>query len=512
MALQDKDIIAKITEARADRQKAQAWIDECLRFAMPLTTRIGSPNTQVEPDDEDQLFDTTLQDTTDDFGSDMNHLFTPRHEKWVQFEPSKQLSDGEKRQISEAIQAQSEMLFTEIERSNFYEHAGEAYRSWAITVAAISITDPGSLQPIFCQHIELPELMLARGPLGSFDGRYREWPVMKKADMAVIWPSLFPSIPEIEGKKKVTVVDGWTRDWSDPALEAWWFSITVNNKVEHKQRFEGPGSCGFIVSPWRKSKKTAWMPGPVKKALPPARTLDELAYIYLKALNRDVDPAMSYEEDGIMNPEGGIDAGVWLARAPGSEAPSPIRSESRLDASVFEREKLELKIKKALYQDRPDQAGKTPPTATQWMDEKAWNTRRMELPRDLATNEWVLPIINRFAYIMAQRGQPLDITVNKSQVELRPKTPLSKARDVEDLQNTMQVMGMVRPILEAEAMNTPINSRATIERILETADERHIVLFTEEEIAQRAEQQATLQAIQSRQTNAQPGAEGTMNV
>ncbi len=499
MPLDDKKILAKITEAKADRAKAQQWINECLRYSMPLAPRVGfTDTTKPEPKEQDDLFDTTLQDTTDDFGSDMNHLFTPRHEKWVKFELTDELTEGEKKQIQPEVTAQSDLLFGEIERSTFYEAAGAAYPSWALTAAALSITDPGAGQPIFCQHIEVNQLLLSRGPLGGFDGRYREWPAMTRDDISVIWPAIFPKVSDVEGKKKINVIDGWTREWDDPTVETWCFSISVNNKIEHKARFTGDGCCGFIVLPWSKSSRTAWMPGPINKALPPARTLNELSYLYLTALNRDVDPPMSYEEDGVMNPEGGIDAGIWLARAPGSERPEPIRSEARLDASVFEREKLEVKIKKCLYQDRPDQAGKTPPTATQWMDEKAWNTRRMELPRDIATNDWVIPIINRFSYLMTVRGQPMAVTLNNRLIRLRPKTPLSKARDVEDMQTTMQVINMSLPILQLEQQGSPIDARATIEKLMTTADERHIVLLSEDQIAQ---QQA---AALAQQTGADP--------
>jgi hypothetical protein len=484
----EKHVLSKLKDAKQDRMLAQGWLNECLRFARPLSNKVGhSVVTPRNPDIQDDLFDTTLQDTVDDFGSDMTHLFTPRHERWVRFEPTDDLSDGEKKQIEGEIDAEAKAVFSEIERSNFYEAAGEAYRDWSISVMAVSISDPGVGKSIDCQPIELSSLLLSRGPLGTFDGRFREWPAMKRAEAEVIFNGFIAKSSELDGKKTVHVIDGWCRDWSDPTIEAWYQTILVNNKVEYMSKLGqhvGPGSCGFIVCPWRKAFTTSWMPGPAYKALPPARTLDELAYLYLKALNRDVDPVVSYVDDGIMNVEGGIDAGTWLPRGANSDAPEAIASNARLDAAVFERDKLERKVKKALYQDRPDQTGKTPPTATQWVDEKAWNTRRMELPRDLATNNWVLPIINRFTYLRALRGQDLGVTLNKQFVQLRPVTPLSKARDLEDIQTTMQVINMALPLLQLEQAGNPIDARGTIENLQKTSNERHLVLKSEEQIAQ----------------------------
>lgn len=483
--MDDRQIVAKIQEARSDRSRAMAWVNEVLRYSQPLEPKVASGDT-LGPDvsDQEDLFDTTLQDTVDDFGSDMGHLFTPRHEVWVKAEPAGDLTEGEKRAIEPQVKLEIDQLFAEIERSDFYAAAGECYRDLAIGVMAIDISDPGEPSPFRCQHIGLSQLLLSRGPLGTFDGRFREWVRMTRADLPVIWREIFNPPPEIERKKGVTVIDGYIRDWTDPYLECWHYVIVVNGKVEHKQKFDGAGSCGIIVAPWRKDVRTAWKPGPAHKALPNARKLDELEYLYLKALNRDVDPVVSYEDDGTLNVEGGIDAGTWLPRARGSEAPQAIGSEARLDAAVFEREKIVRNIKRALYQDRPEQPGQTPPTATQWLDEKAWNTRRMELPRDMLTNEWVLPIINRFTWLRAQRGQSFGVTVDKRLVALRPVSPLSKARDLEDVQTTNQLVGMVNILSQAEAAGSPIDARATVENIQRTLGEKHVVLKSAEQIAQ----------------------------
>jgi hypothetical protein len=498
MPLEDAYIEAKLADARADRMLAQSWVNEVLRFSAPLDPQINSESdTPRDPSAADDLFDTTLQDTVDDFGSDMSHMFTPRHERWVRLEADAQLTEGQARQIQPEIDKEAQSLFGEIERSNFYSAAGSAYRNLAITMMGISITDPGQGKPMEVQHIDLASLLVARGPLGTFDARFREWPRMKRQHLPAVFPGILkvddggpgPAAGKVD-RAVVSVIDGWVRDWTDPTIERWAYVVMVNKKVKHKSYHEGPGSCGFIVCPWRKSTRTAWMPGPAHKALPPARTLDVLNYNYLKALSFDVDPVISYEEDGIMNIEGGLDPGTWLARAAGSEAPQAIRSEARMDASVFERDRLTMQIKRALYQDRPEQAGRTPPTATQWADERAWNTRRMELPRDLVTSEWVLPIIDRFAYLRAERGQSLGITLEKTLVSLRPVTPLSKARDIEDISVTMQMLSVAGQLAQAEQMGTPIDSRMTMESILTTAKDVHIKLKSQQQVER--EQQARL--------------------
>lgn len=481
-----------LSAARQDRSQAQSWLNDVIWHALPGSPRIGQMTgtaSDIDATALTDLFDTTLAETVDDFGSDMNNLFCPRHEHWVGFEPADSLSQGEQSQIQGPLQEFSKAFFGEIEKSNFYSSAPSAWRDLSVSAMALSIM-PSSAGSIDCQHIETSCLLLSRGPNNELDGRFREWPPMKRRDM----PDVFPQItarkkPGTTGEESVSVVDGWIRNRSDTTIEAWDYVIMVNGELEHTSYHTGAGSCGFIVCRWARSSRTAWIRGPAWKALPPARTLDELAYLYLKALNREVDPVVSYESDGIMNPENGIDAGTWLPRMTGSQAPEIIESKARLDASVFERAKLETKIKRALYQDRPDQAGKTPPTATQWMDEKAWNTRRLELPREQISAEWVVPVINRFAWILMNTGRlDMSVVLDKNTVKLAPVSPLTKARDLEDMSTTMQVANMGAQFSTMEANGSPIDALATMQNIKATAKERHIVFKDPETYA--AEQAA----------------------
>ena len=48
-----------------------------------------------------------------------------------------------------------------------------------------------------------------------------------------------------------------------------------------------------------------------------------------------------------------------------------IESKGKFDVLWLEMEDLRASVKRAHYQDGPDQPGKTPPTATQWADEAA---------------------------------------------------------------------------------------------------------------------------------------------
>lgn len=486
----DKQALQLIDAAKQDREQHAGWINDTLRLAAPTYRRIGQnnqANTLVE--EQDDQFDNELEIGGEDFASDMISTFTPREERWVLFEPAEDLTEGQKREIEPQLAEFGAKVFAEIDRSNYYDAAQECFLMWGVSSMAVAVSDNGPLNPISFQPIEIPDLLMARGPDGSLIGKWREM-ALTKLQQHMLWGATYGDkfpMPE-KGRRNTaeTVFEGCDRDWSTPGVERWNYRILVNRKERIKLTFEGAGSCPIIACRFRQQANSAWGPGPFKKATPRARVLDELGYLNLKALNYSVDPAFSYEEDGLANFDGGMEPGMAYVRANGSKAPEPFRPDARFDASFFQAEEMRKGIKRSIYQDRPEQPGDTPPTLGQWMDEKAWNTRRKELPRDRCVREWVLPIIERVAWILAKRNVLPEVKLKGGKIiSVRPISPLSKAKDLEDVSITGQVLGMARSIGEAVQSGLPIDSKATMENIIRTTRERHIVMQTDEQIAQQ---------------------------
>ncbi len=485
-----RQILQRIEAARQDRNRHESWLNETLRLAAPTYRRV---NETLDPDartrEQDDQFDNELEIVGEDFASDMISTFTPRHERWVEFEPAEDLTEGQKREIEPQLQAVGAAIFAELERSNYWEAAQECFLFWGVSAMAVAVSDMGPLNPIHFQPIEIPDLLMERGPDGSVTGKWREMPGMTPLQQHFMWgaqyPDKFPMPPANQGKKPEQVFEGCDRDWSVPGFERWNYRIIVNRKERVKLTYEGAGSCPLIACRFRQQSDSAWGPGPLKKAAPRARVLDELGYLNLKALGKAVDPPFSYEEDGLANFDQGMEPGKGFVRAAGSKPPEAFAADMRFDASFFQADEMRKGIKRSAYQDRPEQPGDTPPTLGQWMDEKAWNTRRKELPRDRCVREWVLPILERVAWILTKRGALPPVKLKGGKViDVRPISPLSKAKDLEDISITNQVLGMALGIGNAKQTGLPIDARATMENIRRTARERHIVMQTDEQIAQ----------------------------
>jgi hypothetical protein len=277
-------------------------------------------------------------------------------------------------------------------------------------------------------------MLLVRGPYGYLGGFFREHRYFR-SEIKTLWPDadlekLGPA-PVDNTDPEYDVTDGCWRDWSNKGEEGYHYVVEANGKKLYHKEYKGAGSCPYIGARWGRDSTTAWGCGPTYRTLPEIKTLNHVRFTSLKNFDKYVDPPMSYEDDGVMNPEHGINPGFFHPRAPNSRAPEPMESKGRFDVQAFQLDECRSMIRRAHYQDRPEQQGKTPPSATQWADEAAERARRMGTPATTLVHELQYPLFRRFAYLLGQRGQLPKVQLEGRDVALQPISPLLRAQEQE---------------------------------------------------------------------------------
>lgn len=430
-----------VQRARTDRARHQGRISDCYRYTMPWRHKTG----QNQPsDDLDEVFDETPGITLEDFSADMLNTFTPQKNNWLSEAPTQKFENkgaqaGFMKQIGEMLKNRQRVIFDEMARSNLYQALQEAYKDLGPGTMCILIPpDQNPAEPIRCEAIPATDLLLTRGPDGLVDGKFRERKYLR-SELEYLWPDaqwhklgewkapLTSVDPEHE------TIDGCWRDWKERGTETYNYAVQCQGKIIYHKKYTGAGSCPFIVARWSRDSTTAWGFGPTYLVLPAIKTLNHVRFVDLKNYDKHVDPPTSYEDDGVINVDQGVNPGDWIPRAVGSKAPEPIESKAKFDVAVFERDELRSVIRRAHYQDRPEQLGKTPPTAFQWADERAERARRMGTPATNLVVEEQIPLYKRFSYILAQRGTLPKVVLNGQDVGLQPISPLLRAQEQEEV-------------------------------------------------------------------------------
>lgn len=414
-----------------DRNRHQARITDCYALAMPWRHKFNEDRANVNLD---QIYDETIGTVLEDFASDMLNTFTPQKNNWLEDKPAEALRPEDKRLLGDRLKRRQEIVFAEMARSNLYQALQEAYQDLGPGTMALVITDIGATMPVHCECLPAPDLIITRGPYGYVDGKFRK---RKRTwqDVTILWPDAVmsrigqtPQNPEVY---ELDVTDGLWRDWSDKGYETYQYVVEAGGKIVYEKTWKGVGSCPFVVARWARDSTTAWGIGPTYRTLPATKTLNHFAYLTLKNYDKHVDAPTSYEDDGVVNLDNGVEPGDWIARAPGSEPPTPIESKSRFDYEAFQIDEKRSAIRRAHYQDKPEQLGKTPPTATQWADEAAERARRMGTPATNLVQELQIPIYMRFVYLLEERGTIERIRVPGGSAVVEPTSPILRAQQQE---------------------------------------------------------------------------------
>lgn len=428
-----KHMAALVARAEIDRARHQARIADCYKYALPWRHKFGS---NQPSDDFDEVFDETLGTVLEDFSADMLNTFTPQKNNWLSEEPAATFDRADLKQLETPLRKRQNVVFAEMARSNLYQALQEAYLDLGPGTMCLLVQDIDGTKPIHCDAIPLTDLLTTRGPFGFVDGVFRRKTYLRP-EAEVLWPdgdfSRIGPEPQNKQSQELTVTDGCWRDWNDRSTERYWYVVECNGHRIYAKEWTGPGSCPFIVARWSRDSTTAWGVGPTYRTLPATKTLNHVRYLDLKNYDKHVDPPTSYEDDGVMNLDGGVNPGDWIPRAPGSKAPETLESQARFDVAVFERDELRSIIRRAHYQDRPEQVGKTPPTATQWADEAAERARRMGTPATNLVQELQIPLYRRFAYLLERRGVLPKVEFQGQDVALNPVSPLLRAQEQEEV-------------------------------------------------------------------------------
>lgn len=440
---------ARLKDARSARDRFAGRYNAYYDLTAPTKKRINDDaNEPRSADDQDDIFDATFEEISENFAADMLDEFTPSYRSWTKHEPvSAVTSQSAKKKIGEFINQRMDFLYDQIRQSSFEEAVQECYHDMGIGPAAIMIryAQDGAID---CEYVPLAELLILPGPRGGVGTRGWERSPMER-ELHIIWPNVdWPavlnktadSIRKSQARIKITEV--WERDY-EAEIEAWDYYLMVKGKVEYSGYQSGSGSCPLIVGRIRVSTPSAYGLGPASKAVPAARTLNRIAYLELKRLGKVVDPPGAYEDpEGIYNPELGLEPGYQYEVGEGFKW-HDMSPANDIREGFFKREELEHVIRRALFQDKPFQRGLTPPTATQWIDESTDREKRKALPRARIHREWVLPIIRRFEWILEMRGELEQLEIGGEVIKIEPVSPLSRASDTQAAQVANQLVSLL---------------------------------------------------------------------
>jgi hypothetical protein len=194
-----------------------------------------------------------------------------------------------------------------------------------------------------------------------------------------------------------------------------------------------------------------WALGPLIQGLPDMRQFDELERQKIEAVERAVNPAITFPDDSFTSVEQGIEPGMAYPIRPGTEgAVKRMYDQPSIQPEIYQTEQMAHQLKKLFYVDHPEQTGDTPPTLGQWLDELARMQRRIGMAGYSFWREGPMRIFMRFKYLLEQAGTIAPISRDGRMISTQPYNPTQRAAEQQEIATAMQFANMMAQMFPEE--------------------------------------------------------------
>jgi hypothetical protein len=268
--------------------------------------------------------------------------------------------------------------------------------------------------------------------------------------------------------------------------EVWQCVIYVKKRLIYETRMKGEGCCPMIIGRLNPNPDWPWGHGPLMQYLPTLRQVDELEIARNEHTDLSLRPPMGYPDDSFAAIEQGLEPGMAYPIRPGTEgAIKPIYTVTPPDIANYAYEEKLKHLRRGFYVDFPEQTGETPPTLGQWLDEMARAQRRIGRPGLPFWREFCAPVFTRFKYLLERAGAVQPITINGTEVSLRPLNPAQRAAEQQEIAmatHFLQIAGQFFP----EEFKVQIDGLQTMKAILAKMRVDNLVSFRDPKHIQAA--------------------------
>lgn len=495
-----EEATARLVDCRRQKERASLDVREAYFFTRPRLHRHlrsdGTPDeNKTRPNDEHELATGIGTEVNEDFATEVINGFFKRGAKWAESSRGFGVEDELWELVEEQVKKIDDQVFDEIRASNFEAEIGSAFvPDIGVGTVALNIDEgpAGGAEPILVQHVPLRELEINIGPYGTVDDRF--------AVRFIRWrdiPSVIPAAL-IDAKMKehmknnaadwVQVSWGYWRDWGEPADELWRHVILVNNVVIHTKDYRGRGSCPLLVMRFAPDALHSFGNGPTIDALPALRVLDMLTKSQHNRASQSLDPSFTYPDDGILNFEGGIEDGKAYPRRPGGTRDDiiPLYFQGDVNLGILTLEDLERAIRRKHFSDFPQQPGKTPPTATQWIDQMVLSQRRIGTPGLKFWLEGPAQVFQRFKYLGQQRKTVDELAAGQFPITTVPSNPATRAQENQEVQTAVRFLEIAGAFFP-EVLPAVVDPITTLNNIKEKLGDEIVELRDQQQFEQMAQ-------------------------
>ncbi|WP_010137593.1 portal protein [Oceanicola sp. S124] len=488
-----KDFSTRYAAAKRWRDSARPYIEEIFRFCAPgregdFSRRGSTTLTEAE------TFHSLPEELAIDLAGDLVDYYTPAEASWTNFLVTAPVPEDQVSDVTDLVETREQDIRDLIASSNYYDIAPQ----WGFETAthgtpALWVQQAHLMQPIHVEVVPPHELLIVPGHLGLLDRFREQWvnadtlaALFKDWDVDLSDPRIRNKINKPGATAKVCW--GFWVDWTDPARPMWKAEITVDEigVMEAEVIGDLAGACPLLVGRFNPQIGKPWGRGSGWKALPDMRTLDKIDEVVLTGLDDALKNTLIYPDDGFIDLSEGVIAGSAIPASRGftRDMIYELQKGTNLDYGFYTEEGFIERLNRAFYQDGPRQRGDTPPTASQWIDQRRQVQKRLGKPSAPLWTEMICPMVQRFEYLGVQTGQLEEaITFNEQVITLQPISPMQKAQNQDQVMISRSNLGLAFEVFQDRVDNF-IDPVGTFRNIVRASGDELTVMREKERVVE----------------------------
>ena len=441
-------LMERFKAAAGRREQWRSLQQECYDYALPQKETF----TEHAPGQKKNIhiYDSTAVHGVQQFSSRVQSSLTPPWMEWMVLAAGSNTAEEDKEKTNKLLEKITKIFFDHLNHSNFSNQVNESNLDLSVGTGALMLEegDESKGEPLLkFTSIPLAQLYLEPTNGARVENFWRKHRVQARL-LPALWPAgdFGPKLDKIIEKKpnqEEEILDGVLKEIKTGTH--WQVVIHESSKqIIFAQSLDvSPG----IIYRWSVTPGETYGRGPVMQALPDIRTANKVKEFTLKNAAIQMSGTYTGVSDGIFNPHTArIAPGVIMPVASNASAnPSiaPLTPSGNLGISELLLGELQESIRKALFADPLGSLDDPSKTATEILIRNQEMLRNAGASFGRLKTELLEPLVARVVEILLRNGKIPPIKVDGKDVTIRMQSPLAKAENMEDFNNSQIWFGMV---------------------------------------------------------------------
>ena len=464
MALEYDKISKRYEQAKSNKMSWDSHIRECYRYFMPERNTIDASGKGSKK--REYVFDSTAQDSLEDFATRMESELIPSNLNWMKLESGSDIPEDAQEKTDAYLEESTDIVFNHIRSSNFSSQAHTAFLDLGISTGALIVEEGDGIQSnLNFRCISLSELVLEQSQQGIVKTVFREFKlpvndildIYPRAKLTEKMKSLIANKPTTE----ITLIEGTIYDNKTRMYD----NVVMYPEDKHFLIEEVIESSPWVVFRESTIPGETYGRGRAMTALPDTKSLNIMMRDYLVSLAWWSNPTFTATDDGVINPymfkpqPGGVHPVGSNESANPSLAVMPVGGDPRIAMDAIGR--LQDNIRRVMISKPFGNVEETPVrTATEMSMRNADMAKTSLGASARIQNELMETLVARCVYILKKAGKIADFKVDGREVKIKYTSPSARLQDEQTLAaigRAMEMMMSLDPAL--------VNEQIALEKI-----------------------------------------------